>query len=217
MALEAGPACVDAIGTPNQSGALMALRYMHTPEAVDALIKRFEETLESDTRQRIARSLVRLANLEKPYQGDTWWSTRPDTRGPYYYPTAWEKTEAITKSLVQAAKKGDAATRFVIAELAKKDRVEIPGLPKADDPVIATVSEPTVDLDKIMKKQGQVGKMSVEDLTLALDKIKGKPSKDPPSLPPKDAWPVMPSKRTKSKRARTSDRSAASWMPNGSP
>ena len=179
VALEAGPACVDAIGTPNQSGALMALRYMHTPEAVDALIKRFEETLESDTRQRIARSLVRLANLEKPYQGDTWWSTRPDTRGPYYYPTAWEKTEAITKSLVQAAKQGDAATRFVIAELAKKDRVEIPGLPKADDPVIATVSEPTVDLDKIMKKQGQVGKMSVEDLTLALDKIKGKPSKGP--------------------------------------
>ena len=179
VALEAGPACVDAIGTPNQSGALMALRYMHTPEAVDALIKRFEETLESDTRQRIARSLVRLANLEKPYQGDTWWSTRPDTRGPYYYPTAWEKTEDITKSLVQAAKKGDAATRFVIAELAKKDRVEIPGLPKADDPVIATVSEPTVDLDKIMKKQGQVGKMSVEDLTLALDKIKGKPSKGP--------------------------------------
>ena len=179
VALEAGPACVDAIGTPNQSGALMALRYMHTPEAVDALIKRFEETLESDTRQRIARSLVRLANLEKPYQGDTWWSTRPDTRGPYYYPTAWEKTEAITKSLVQAAKKGDAATRFVIAELAKKDRVEIPGLPNADDPVIATVSEPTVDLDKIMKKQGQVGKMSVEDLTLALDKIKGKPSKGP--------------------------------------
>ena len=84
VALEAGPACVDAIGTPNQSGALMALRYMHTPEAVDALIKRFEETLESETRQRIARSLVRLVNKEKPYKGDTWWSTRPDTRGPYY-------------------------------------------------------------------------------------------------------------------------------------
>ena len=179
VALEAGPACVDAIGTPNQSGALMALRYMHTPEAVDALIKRFEDTLESDTKQRIARSLVRLANMEKPYEGETWWSTRPDTRGPYYYPTAWEKTEEITKTLVQAAKQSDTATRFVIAELAKKDRVQIPGLPKADDPVLASVSEPTVDLDKIMKKQGQVGKMSVEDLTIALDKIKGKPGQGP--------------------------------------
>ena len=132
VALAAGSACVDAIGTPNQSGALMALRYMHTPEAVDALIKRFEETLESETKQRIARSLVRLANKEKPYKGDTWWSTRPDTRGPYYYPTAWEKTDSINQALVKAAKAGDPATRFVISELAKKDRAEIPGLPKGD-------------------------------------------------------------------------------------
>ena len=132
VALEAGPACVDAIGTPNQSGALMALRYMHKPEAVDALIKRFEDTLESDTKQRIARSLVRLVNKEKPYKGDTWWSTRPDTRGPYYYPTAWEKTDSINQALVKAAKAGDPATRFVISELAKKDRAEIPGLPKGD-------------------------------------------------------------------------------------
>jgi putative heme-binding domain-containing protein len=179
VSLEAGPACVDAIGTPNQSGALMALRYMHEPNTIDALIKRFDDTLESDTKQRIARSLIRLTNTEKPYEGETWWSTRPDTRGPYYYPTAWEKTEEITKALVQAAKQSDAATRFVIAELAKKDRVEIPGLPKADDPVLASTSEPTINLDKIMKMQGQVGKMSVEDLTIALDKIKGKPGKGP--------------------------------------
>ena len=101
---------------------------MHTPEAVDALIKRFEDTLETDCKQRIARSLVRLVNKEKPYKGDTWWSTRPDTRGPYYYPTPWEKTDAIKQALEKAAKTGDATTRFVITELAKKDRAEIPGL-----------------------------------------------------------------------------------------
>ena len=179
VALEASSACVDAIGTPHQSGALMALRYMHTPEAVDALIKRFDDTLESDTKQRIARSLVRLVNKEKPYEGDTWWGTRPDTRGPFYYPTAWEKTEVIAAALLKSAKQGDAALRHVISELAQKDRVVIPGLPKADDPVLAAVTEPTVDLDKIMKKQGQVGKMSVEDLTIALGKIKGKPGKGP--------------------------------------
>ena len=110
----------------------MALRYMHHPEAVDALLKRFEKSLESDTKQRIARSLVRLANKEKPYQGDTWWGTRPDTRGPYYYPTPWEKTEEIHQALVKAAKTGDPAIRFVISKLAEKDRVSIPGLPKGD-------------------------------------------------------------------------------------
>ena len=79
----------------------------------------------------IARSLVRLANKEKPYQGDTWWGTRPDTRGPYYYPTPWEKTEEIHQALVKAAKTGDPATRFVISKLAEKDR-GIPGLPKGE-------------------------------------------------------------------------------------
>ena len=127
VALDAGQACVDAVGTSNQSGALMALRYMHTPDTVDALIKRFEEEKEPDIKQRIARSLVRLVNKEKPYKGETWWKTRPDTRGPYYYPTPWERTEQITKSLIEASKQSDPATRYIIAELIKKDRVEIPG------------------------------------------------------------------------------------------
>ena len=105
----------------------MALRYMHTPETVDALIKRFEEEKVTDIKHRIARSLVRLVNKEKPYKGETWWKTRPDTRGPYYYPTPWERTEQITKSLIEATKQNDPATRYIIAELIKKDRVEIPG------------------------------------------------------------------------------------------
>ena len=179
VALKAGPACVEAIGGPNQSGALMALRYMHDPEAVDALIARFKTLEVPDLKRRAAVALVRLVNKEKPYKGDTWWGTRPDTRGPYYYPTAWEKTKALTSALLEAARQGDPETRHVIAELAKKDRVQIPGLPKAEDPVVASIEEPAVDLDKIMKKKGQVGKMSVEDLALALQKTKGAPSKGP--------------------------------------
>ena len=88
----------------------------------------FGDVDEPDLRQRIARSLVRLVNKEKPYKGETWWKTRPDTRGPYYYPTAWERTDKITRALVKMAKQSDPATRFVIIELAKKDRVELPGL-----------------------------------------------------------------------------------------
>lgn len=179
VALNAGTACVEAIGTSNQSGSLMALRYMHDPETADALIARFKTLDDRDTKRRTARSLVRLVNKEKPYEGDTWWGTRPDTRGPYYYPTPWGKTQALEAALLEAALQGDPETRHIIAELAKKDRVEIPGLPKADDPVVAALEEPTVDLDTIMKKKGQVGKMSVEDLTLALQKTKGNPAKGP--------------------------------------
>ena len=40
VALDAGQACVDAVGTSNQSGALMALRYMHTGDS-----RCFDQTL----------------------------------------------------------------------------------------------------------------------------------------------------------------------------
>jgi putative heme-binding domain-containing protein len=179
VALDAGEACVKAIGSDNQAGALMALRYMHSPATVDALIRRFEATSDSDTKQRIARSLVRLVKLEKPYEGDTWWSTRPDTRGPYYYATAWEKTDAITASLVKAAKSGDPALAYVISELATKDRVGIVGLPQADATPVAIVDEPKVDLEKIKNQKGQIGKMSIEDVIIAIGKVKGNPKKGP--------------------------------------
>ena len=132
VALEAGTYCVEAIGTRNQGGALMALRYMHHPETVDKLVNRFEQTLDTDTKQRIARSLVRLVNIEKPYKGDTWWGTRPDTRGPYYYPTPWEKTEIISQALLKALNEGNPDTSYVIKELIKKDRVVIPDFPRAN-------------------------------------------------------------------------------------
>jgi len=132
VALEAGTYCVEAIGTRNQGGALMALRYMHHPETVDKLVNRFEQTLDADTKQRIARSLVRLVNIEKPYKGDTWWGTRPDTRGPYYYPTPWEKTEIISQALLKALNEGNPDTSYVIKELIKKDRVVIPDFPRAN-------------------------------------------------------------------------------------
>jgi putative heme-binding domain-containing protein len=178
--LKAGTECVDAIGTKNQEGALMALREMHTPEAVDALINRFNATEDAATKQRIAMSLVRLVNTEKPYDGTYWWGTKPDTRGPYYYPTAWEKTDAIKGALLKAAQKGDPATTYVIAELAVKDRVEIDGLPKGDaSAAVAAVEQPKVDLEKIKNQKGQIGKMSIEDILVAIQKVKGKPSNGP--------------------------------------
>jgi putative heme-binding domain-containing protein len=177
--LKAGKECVDAIGTKNQEGALMALREMHTPEAVDALINRFNATEDKAAKQRIAMTLVRLANTERPYDGSHWWGTRPDTRGPYYYPTAWAKTDAIKAALLKAAEKADPHTKYVIAELAIKDRVEIDGLPKGAAAEVAAVEQPTVDLEKIKGQKGQIGKMSVEDIMIAIGKVKGDPKKGP--------------------------------------
>ena len=175
--MNAGDACIQAIGGVNQEGALMALNYMHDANVVDQLLEEFSKMKDSVSKQRVAKTLIRLANREKVYDGETWWSTRPDTRGPYYYPTAWEKTEKIAKVLVSAAKNGSAELKYVISELATKDRVELPGLPKAEATQVVVKDEPKVNLKKIMDKQGQVGEMSIEDVTIALGQTKGNRSK----------------------------------------
>ncbi len=175
--MNAGEACIQAIGGVNQEGALMALNYMHDTNVVDQLLEEFSKMKDSISKQRVAKTLVRLANREKVYDGETWWSTRPDTRGPYYYPTAWEKTKKISKVLVNAARNGSAELKYVISELATKDRVELPGLPKAEASQVAEKDEPKVNLKKIMDKQGQVGEMSIEDVTIALGQTKGNRSK----------------------------------------
>ena len=177
--LGAGNACIEAIGTKNQEGALMALSYMHDSKIVEQLVNRFSKMSDSIVKQRVAKTLIRLVNKEKVYDGETWWSTRPDTRGPYYYPTPWEKTEMLSKTLVEAAKTGSNEMKFVISELAKKDRVDLPGLPKTEDVQVVAKNEPKVNLKKIMDKQGQVGEMSIEDISIALGEIKGDLSKGP--------------------------------------
>ena len=177
--LGAGDACIQAIGKKNQEGALMALSYMHDSRIVEQLVNRFSKMSDSIGKQRVAKTLIRLVNKEKVYDGETWWSTRPDTRGPYYYPTPWERTEMLTKAVVDAAKTGSNEMKFVISALAKKDRVDLPGLPKTEDVQVIARNEPKVNLKKIMDKQGQVGEMSVEDISISLDKYKGDLSKGP--------------------------------------
>jgi putative heme-binding domain-containing protein len=46
-------------------------------------------------------------NVEGQWKGDSW-GTRPDTRGPYYQPEKWEKSDKISEVLVAALNKADA-------------------------------------------------------------------------------------------------------------
>ncbi len=175
--LNATQACLDAIGGPNSQGALWALRFMYNKEAVDGLITKLNSPEKSITKQRIAMTLVRLIHKEKAYTGDTWWSTRPDTRGPFYYPTPWEQTATIQKALVAAYNSGDAALQKTISTLSEKDRAPIDGLTKSPSNAVTSSDEPKVDLDKIKSQKGQVGKMAIEDVLIALEKVKGNPKK----------------------------------------
>ncbi|WP_347157305.1 DUF7133 domain-containing protein [Pontibacter chitinilyticus] len=171
--LHAVEACVNAIGTENSTLALWALRYMHDPKAVDGLMAAYQHTNDEAFRKQILTTLSRLYKKEAPYDGSWWWSTRPDSHGPYYKDVVWESSPEIEKFLKAEWNKADAAGKDFLTDLNDRHRMGISEFGTKE--VLASSEEVDVDLEKIKNQKGQVGKASIEDVLLAMAKIKGDP------------------------------------------
>ncbi|GAA4414128.1 c-type cytochrome [Nibrella viscosa] len=170
--LNAVEACVQAIGSPNSTLALWALRYMHTPAAVDGMIQAYKQTRDDRLKQQLLITLARLYKKEAPYDASWWWSTRPDTHGPYYKAIDWESSLAIKNLLLDAWKQANDKPFFT--DLNSRLRLEIAEFGQ-EEPVVVQ-EERKVDLEKIRSKKGQVGEASIEDVMLAIAKIPGEPA-----------------------------------------
>jgi putative heme-binding domain-containing protein len=173
VSLGAVDEAVKAIGTKNSTLALWALRYMHDPKAVNGLIAAYKNTQDETLKKQILTTVARLYMQEAPYDGSWWWSTRPDTHGPYYKGITWEASPAIKTLLVAEVEKSSDKQFF--KDLNSRLRLNIPEL-GTDEPVVAAKEEVKVDLEKIRNKKGQVGESSIEDVMLAMDKIQGDPA-----------------------------------------
>ncbi len=171
--LQAVDACVAAIGTDQSTLALWSLRYMHSPKAVNGLIQAYQKSTDEALKKQILQTVARLYHKEAPYDASWWWSTRPDTHGPYYKAIDWESSPAIKTFLTQEWKKS--SDKQMYADLNAKLRLGISEF--GGEEVAAVKEEPKVDLEKIKNKKGQVGEASIEDVMLAIAQIKGDPSK----------------------------------------
>ena len=169
VALNAVDACVQAIGTQNSTLALWALRYMHNPKAVNGLMAAYRKTDDTALKNQMLVTLSRLYKQEADYDGSWWWSTRPDTHGPYYKAIAWESSPGIRDFLVGEWTKS--SNKKFYTDLNSRHRMEITEF--GPDSVVVAKEEPRVDLEKIRNKKGQVGEASIEDVMLAMAKIKG--------------------------------------------
>ncbi|AMR31081.1 heme-binding protein [Mucilaginibacter sp. PAMC 26640] len=175
VSLNAVNTCVAAIGTQNSTLALWALRYMHSPEAVNGLIKAYPLIKNERTKKQILVTLARLYKEEAPYDGSWWWSTRPDSHGPYYKAITWGSSAKISAFLKGIQTKATPAKKVFFGELNARNRMEITSF--GGEEKVAVVKEAKIDLEKIRSKKGQIGKSSIEDIMLALAKIKGDPFK----------------------------------------
>lgn len=170
--LNAVDACVDAIGSDYSTLALWALRYMHHPRAVDGLLAAFQDPENESLQEEIRQTLARLYHQEASYDGSWWWSTRPDTHGPYYRPVTWESSDKIAAFLKAQWAEAPAAEKPEYTHLNEKFRLGIPEFGGAE-PTQVALEQPQVDLEKIRNKKGQIGESSIEDIMLAMAEIKG--------------------------------------------
>lgn len=170
VSLNAVEACVAALKSKNAKIALWALRYMHEPRAIKGLIAAYKSSIDLVFKKDVLATLARLYKKEAPYDSSWWWSTRPDTHGPYYKDIAWDYSPLINDFLVQEWKKSKDKAYFT--ELNDKNRLNISEF--GTNEIVTTEKEDKVDLEKIRNKKGQIGETSIEDVMLAMAKIPGK-------------------------------------------
>ncbi|MFM7180904.1 MAG: NPCBM/NEW2 domain-containing protein [Verrucomicrobiales bacterium] len=161
--LKAVDACLAALDGPNRSGALWALKLMHEPAVVDGLLSTLASTTDAQMKVDILGVLARLYTREAPYDGSWWWGTQPDTRGPYYKPIKWEKSPAIETAIREAFDAADLAGQEQLTAIANLNRMGLEGISSVEQ--VAG------------KKEKTIGETSIENVMLALDKMKGNPKK----------------------------------------
>ena len=177
QACNASEACLEAIGGPYSDGAFWALKYIHTPDAVNGLIRKLSRTQNDSIRQQIVNTLIRLYFQEGEYKGG-WWGTRPDRTGPYFDRQKWSSTasiEKVIKTYVEDASKS--AFDITVAELARH-KVEIPGLPTADAIAEKRAMDMPIELPKSdPDNPNQIANLQLDKVLERADASSGDPAK----------------------------------------
>jgi putative heme-binding domain-containing protein len=114
--------------TPHALACARVLQNFHEPGVVDGLLERFGKAEDPIRRPALFRALCRLYYREEPWDGKSWWGTRPDTSGPYYKPVKWGESERIGAALRYALANADKeALRWVLPELVRH-KIDLPDL-----------------------------------------------------------------------------------------
>jgi putative membrane-bound dehydrogenase-like protein len=127
--LQAYDACLAALGkSPDETaGAFRALRGMHVPAAVSAMIARAGTEKDEALKTELIRTLARLHFTEGEWDG-SWFGTRPDTRGPYFRNGTWDQSPVIAQFLSNTLKNGNEAEKLAVLESMARFQILSPEL-----------------------------------------------------------------------------------------
>jgi putative heme-binding domain-containing protein len=168
-------AILDAVESEKNELALWALRYIHESQVPERLISIYESSDEAEFKRQILRNLARIYHKEDTYDGSWWWSTRPDTHGPYYKAIEWGSTPLIRDFLLEEWRQRSPGEKQLFVRLNDKHRLGISEFEdkEAPAPIEPIAEEPEADFEEIADREGQVGEASIEDIMLALENLSG--------------------------------------------
>ncbi len=126
--LKAADLCLASLDSADGTlipGSLKVLQQLHEPAVVDGLLSRFKSATDPARKKAILVALARLYNREADWDGK-WWSTRPDTTGPYYKPVTWAESPKIAEVFkAEIAAATPESAKWLIPELVRH-RVDLP-------------------------------------------------------------------------------------------
>lgn len=169
--LEAEDALLAALGTESSDLAHWAIRYSHSDKLVEGVLKHLKSTEYPSERKKTLTTLARLYQQEAPYDGSWWWTTRPDTRGPFYKPVAWSASPSIKAALESEWDRSDSQGKALLTSLNDSHRMSIEKL--GTFLIEEEEREVDVDLSAIASKKGAIATTPIEDVLLSLDTIDG--------------------------------------------
>lgn len=162
-----------AVESEQNELALWALRYIHEQQVPERLISIYKSSDSAEFKLQILKNLARIYHKEAPYDGSWWWSTRPDTHGPYYKAVEWGSTPLIHDFLLTEWQQSSPGDKQFFVRLNDKYRLGISEFGQPEIPEEPIAEEPEVDFEEIADQEGQVGEASIEDIMLALESLSG--------------------------------------------
>jgi putative heme-binding domain-containing protein len=163
VSLQAAGESLAAVDSVSRDGALRVLQHLHDPAVVDGLLARHSAAGDPELKNKILTTLARLYTREAAYDGSWWWGTQPDTRGPYYKPILWAKSAEIEKRFRDLWASGDTEQKAFLTHLANLHRMNLEGIGEVEK--------------SAGKKEKTIGQISIEDIMLTLDSMKGDAAK----------------------------------------
>ncbi|WDE99427.1 discoidin domain-containing protein [Lentisphaera profundi] len=157
QSIEVGLKYIQSEDPKDRMGASHALMRIHQSETVQGLLEILAKNTDSAIRKSVISTLARLYHREAKWQGDSW-STRPDTRGPYYQLDTWESSDLILNTLntlLEDPSSSKDLKSHIVAQLGKNRIQNDRGLKQIlklanDDPsLLPTVLNQLVDKEAI--------------------------------------------------------------------